>query len=92
MDSYFESLLLSISNSLKSASRSYGPKLFMSKYNKIIGGQNKDFSDFAEKKIEIKYNISPPEYYEYALKENNNIISSTGALIAYSGKKQEDHL
>jgi len=87
MDSYFESLLLSISNSLKSASRSYGPKLFTSKYNKIIGGENKDFSDFAEKKIEIKYNITPPEYYEYALKKSNNIISSTGALIAYSGKK-----
>ena len=31
--------------------------------------------------------MSVPEYYEHSLKEPGTMISSTGALISYSGKK-----
>ncbi len=87
MDCFFEKRILSVSNSLKSTSRSTGPKVFNKYLNKIIGGSNKNNSDFSDKVIEINYNLTIPEYYEHSLKNNTTKISSTGALISYSGKK-----
>ena len=85
-----EKKLLSISQSLKSSSRKFGPKLSNKKINKVIGGKNtgdKSESDFSEKVIEIIYNASIPEYYEEALSEPDTHIASNGALVTYSGKK-----
>lgn len=88
MDNILEKRLLSISNSLKSTSRSTGPRLFNKYTNKIIGGRsNCGDSDFADQVTEVCYNISVPEYYEEALNEKGTVITSTGALVAYSGKK-----
>tara|TARA_B100000767_G_scaffold116803_1_gene111470 strand:+ start:1121 stop:2812 length:1692 start_codon:yes stop_codon:yes gene_type:complete len=88
MENNIKKKLLSISHSLKSTSRNTGPKLSNQGTDEIIGGRtNKNDSDCSEKIIEIKYNITVPEYYEDSLKEKNTKISSTGALISYSGKK-----
>ena len=87
MDNFFEKRMLSISNSLKSTSRSTGPKVFNKYLNKIVGGSNKNDSDFADKVIDINYNLTIPEYYEHSIQNNNAKISSSGALISYSGKK-----
>ena len=85
-----EEKLFSISQSLKSSSRQFGPKVSNSKINKIVGGENVDndfTSDFSKKIIEVVFNAKAPEYYEEALHEKNTCISSNGALVAYSGKK-----
>lgn len=88
MDNILEKRLLSISHSLKSESRSTGPKLYNKSLGKVVGGRKKTGdSDFADRVGEICYNMTVPEYYEEALKEKGTIISSTGALVAYSGKK-----
>ena len=79
--------MISISQSLKSTSRSTGPKVYNKYLNKIIGGSNRNDSDFSEKVINIHYNLSVPEYYEHSLKDEDTKISSSGALISYSGKK-----
>jgi phosphoenolpyruvate carboxykinase (ATP) len=88
MDNILEKRLLSISQTLKSTSRTTGPRLFNKSLGKIVGGRSRrEDSDFADKVTEIYYNITPPEYYEEALKEKGTIISSGGALVAFSGKK-----
>ena len=81
-----EERILSISNSLCSSSRKSGPKLFNKVLNKTIGINNSN-SDFSEKVIEVYYNLKVPEYYEHSLKNKDTKISSSGALISYSGKK-----
>ena len=88
MDNILEKRLLSISQTLKSTSRSTGPQLFNKSLGKVVGGRkHSNESDFAEKVIEVFYNMTVPEYYEHALKEPGTKITSTGALISYSGKK-----
>ena len=87
MDNFVEKRMISISQSLKSTSRSTGPKVCNKYLNKIIGGSNRNDSDFSEKVINIHYNLSVPEYYEHSLKNKDAKISSSGALISYSGKK-----
>ena len=85
-----EKKLFSISQSLKSSSRHFGPKVSNKKSVKIVGGEDidNDFtSDFSKKVIEVVFNASVPEYYEEALHETNTRIASNGALVAYSGKK-----
>jgi phosphoenolpyruvate carboxykinase (ATP) len=87
MYSFLQERLLSISNSLKSTSRETGPKLSNKNIDNIIGGSKDNNSDFSEKVIEIFYNLTVPEYYEHSLNNENTRISSSGALISYSGKK-----
>ena len=87
MDNFVEKRMISISQSLKSTSRSTGPKVCNKYLNKIIGGSNRNDSDFSDKVINIHYNLSVPEYYEHSLKNVDTKISSSGALISYSGKK-----
>jgi phosphoenolpyruvate carboxykinase (ATP) len=88
MDNILEKRLLSISQTLKSTSRSTGPRLFNKTLGKVVGGRkHSNESDFAEKVIEVFYNMSVPEYYEHSLKEPGTMISASGALISYSGKK-----
>ena len=87
MDNFVEKRMISISLSLKSTSRSTGPRVCNKYLNKVIGGTNKNDSDFSEKVININYNLTIPEYYEHSLLDNNTKISSSGALISYSGKK-----
>tara|TARA_B100001121_G_scaffold291968_3_gene293199 strand:- start:652 stop:2346 length:1695 start_codon:yes stop_codon:yes gene_type:complete len=87
MDNFVEKRMISISQSLKSTSRSTGPKVCNKYLNKIIGGSNRNDSDFSEKVINIHYNLNVPEYYEHSLKDGDTKISSSGALISYSGKK-----
>ena len=85
-----EKKLFSISQSLKSSSRHFGPKVSNKKTANIVGGEDidNDFtSDFSKKIIEVVFNASAPEYYEEALHESNTRIASNGALVAYSGKK-----
>ena len=88
MDNILEKRLLSISQTLKSNSRPTGPRLYNKSLGKIVGGRSKcGDSDFADKVIEVCYNITTPEYYEESLNEKGTIISSSGALVSYSGKK-----
>ena len=87
MDNFVEKRMISISQSLKSTSRSTGPKVRNNYLNKIVGGNNRNDSDFSEKVINIHYNLSVPEYYEHSLLDKHTKISSSGALISYSGKK-----
>jgi len=82
-----EKRLESISLSLKSNSREFGPHIYNKKINKIIFSNNEIKSDFSKKVLEIFYNISVPEYYEHSLKEYNSKLSSNGTLISYSGIK-----
>ena len=85
-----EKKLFSISQSLKSSSRHFGPKVSNKKTDKIVGGEDIDnefTSDFSKKIIEVIFNASIPQYYEEALHEKNTRIASNGALVAYSGKK-----
>ncbi len=88
MNNIFEKRILSISNSLKSTSRETGPKLYNKTLDKVVGGSYKNNnSDFSEKIIEVFYNLTVPEYYEHSLSNNTTKISSSGALVSYSGKK-----
>tara|TARA_Y100000590_G_scaffold44185_1_gene47034 strand:+ start:261 stop:1955 length:1695 start_codon:yes stop_codon:yes gene_type:complete len=88
MDNILEKRLLSISNSLRSTSRSTGPRVFNKVLNKVVGGRKYHLeSDFATKIVEIFYNITVPEYYEHALQDKTTKISSNGALMTFSGKK-----
>ena len=87
MDNFVEKRMISISQSLKSTSRSTGPKVRNNYLNKIVGGNNRNDSDFSEKVINIHYNLTVPEYYEHSLLDKDTKISSSGALISYSGKK-----
>ena len=84
-----DNILFSISNSLKSNSRTTGPRLYNKKFDKTIIHNIKKLhnSDFATKILEVVYNISPAEYYEHALTEYNTKITDTGALVTYSGIK-----
>lgn len=83
-----EERLRSISNSLKSNSRLFGPKLTHKKVNCVVGGDKTINSDFSKNIIEIIYNSTPAEYYEYSLKEDGETyISDKGALVTYSGTK-----
>jgi len=88
MNNIFEKRILSISNSLKSTSRETGPKLYNKTLDKVVGGSYKNNnSDFSERIIEVFYNLTVPEYYEHSLSNNTTKISSSGALVSYSGKK-----
>ena len=85
-----EKRLLSISKSLKSSSRDFGPRLFNKTLGKVVGGdpQLKIYkSDFAKKVTEVVYNSSVGEYYEHTLEEHNTKITERGAIVAYSGVK-----
>ena len=76
MDNILEKRLLSISQTLKSTSRSTGPRLFSKSLGKIVGGRTRcGDSDFADRVTEVCYNITP-EYYEEALKEKGTVISA----------------
>ena len=57
MDNFIEKRMISISLSLKSTSRSTGPRVSNKYLNKIVGGSNRNDSDFSEKIIEIFYNL-----------------------------------
>ena len=89
MISITESTLYSISNSLKSNTRKFGPKLNNKYINKIIGGDvTNNNSDFSKNISEIIYNCTPAEYYEYSIKDDGNTyITNKGALVTYSGIK-----
>ena len=87
MDNFIEKRMISISLSLKSTSRNTGPRVSNKYLNKIVGGSNRNDSDFSEKIIEIFYNLTIPEYYEHSLIDSNTKITQSGALISYSGKK-----
>jgi phosphoenolpyruvate carboxykinase (ATP) len=86
-----EQQYLSISKSLKSNSRTFGPRLYCRRLDDIIGGNgdaDKIYnSDFAKKVVEVIYNCSPAEYYEHTMSEYNTKITKRGALVAYSGVK-----
>lgn len=83
-----EERLRSISNSLKSNSRLFGPRLKHKNIKNVVGGDKTINSDFSKNIIEIIYNSTPAEYYEYSLKEDGETyISDKGALVTYSGTK-----
>ena len=83
-----EEILNSISNSLKSNSRLFGPRLKHKNINCVVGGDKTINSDFSKNIIEIIYNSTPAEYYEYSLKDDGEtFISNKGALVTYSGNK-----
>ena len=81
----------SIRKSLKSNSRSDGPRVYCRRLDCIIGGSDDPEmiynSDFAKKVVEVIYNCSQGEYYEHTLKEYNTKITKEGALVTYSGVK-----
>ena len=80
--------LLSISNSLKSNTRKFGPRLTNKDVKEVVGGDKKINSDFSKNIIEVVYNSTPAEYYEYSIKEDGTTyISNKGALVTYSGTK-----
>ena len=82
MDNILEKRLLSISQTLKSTSRSTGPKLFNKALGKVVGGRkHSNESDFSEKVIEIFYNITVPEYYEHALNETGTTATDMVAIL-----------
>ena len=89
MENILEKRLLSISNSLKSTPRCTGPRVYNTILNKTIGGRKYNLeSDFSTQIVEIHYNLTVSEYYEHAIKNDSTTkISSSGALITYSGKK-----
>ena len=61
MDNILEKRLLSISQTLKSTSRTSVPRLFNKSLGKIVGGRTRrEDSDFADRVTEIYYNITPP--------------------------------
>ena len=41
--------------------------------------------------MSIFWNLTTSELYRDALKNNNNTLSSTGALVSYSGDYTGDH-
>ena len=57
MDNILEKRLLSISQSLKSNSRSTGPRLYNKYLGYVVGGNDNRDSDFADRIIDIFYNI-----------------------------------
>jgi len=59
--------LISVRNSLKSNIKSFGPKIYNAKICDIIGNNvhNNDSNDFTKRILEVVYNITPSEYYEY---------------------------
>ena len=61
--------LLSISNSLKSNTRKFGPRLTNKHVKEVVGGDKKINSDFSKNIIEVVYNSTPAEYYEYSIKD-----------------------
>jgi phosphoenolpyruvate carboxykinase (ATP) len=79
--------LNSISKCLASTKRSYGPKVISQYIKTPIGGLSISNSDFANSIINIKYNLTPAELYEYILNEDNGIIVNLGAIACYSGQK-----
>jgi len=81
------SYLNSISKSLSSSSRTTGPSLYEPKTDKSFISNDNPKSDFGKKKLNIYYNLLPAELYEHSMKEPNNIITSNGSLVAYSGIK-----
>ena len=79
--------LESISKTLASSNRKSGPQCKFFDDVNIVGGGNIIHSDFGKKIIEIVYNAEPSILYEFALKEGDTHITSTGALSVYSGIK-----
>ena len=79
--------LLSISKSLASSNRSTGPKCKFFNNSEIVGGTSDPESDFGKQIIDIVYNAAPSILYEFALKEKDTCITSSGALAVYSGIK-----
>jgi len=85
MKNYLES----ISKSLSSSNREFGPNLKSIVNNEIINYSpiiNID-SDFRKHIISVSYNECPGKLYKCALNENMTTISSNGALVVYSGVK-----
>jgi phosphoenolpyruvate carboxykinase (ATP) len=83
-------ILQSISKSLASSNRVNGPSINVKFFNKTYSynPHTNSSSDFANHIPTILYNLCPGELYKYALKEDNNtMIASTGAIVAYSGIK-----
>ena len=79
--------LISISNSLASSYRNSGPKLVTKDLKTPMGGKEYTDSDFGMKILNVSYNLTPSELYEYSLKENNTFIICNGALSTSSGAK-----
>lgn len=78
-------VLESISKSLASTSRNNGPNI---KIKDLYFKPNTNpKSDFGIKTINVNYNLSPAQLYEYALNEKNTFITSSGALTTQSGIK-----
>ena len=77
----------SISKSLASSNRVNGPSIKIN--NKILNfnPEISPSSDFGKHIPNVLYNLCPGELYKYALRDGNSIISSTGALVSYSGIK-----
>ena len=78
-------ILKSISNSLSSTNRTTGP--IVKNDTITYYPTSTATSDFAFKTINILHNLCPAKLYEHALKESNTIITSSGALAAFSGRK-----
>jgi len=86
MSEYFIKKLYSISRSLSSTSREFGPNLKY--YNKSIEiDHNNSISDFGNKKINIYYNQYAPKLYREELKNSDSKLTSTGAISVLSGAK-----
>jgi phosphoenolpyruvate carboxykinase (ATP) len=86
MSEYYKNKLFSISQSIASTSRKYGPNL--SYYNNDVSiNYNSSDSDFGNKKINIFYNPPAPKLYCEELNNPNSNLTSTGAISVLSGTK-----
>ena len=86
MSEYLKNKLFSISQSLASTSRKYGPNL--SYYNNDVSiNHNSSDSDFGNKKIKIFYNPPASKLYREELNNPNSNLTSTGAISVLSGAK-----
>ena len=79
--------LKSISSSLASSYRKTGPSLRFPRTNELYDNTGNQTSDCGLKILDVIYNPSPSELYEYALQERGTNITSEGALSARSGIK-----
>ena len=86
MSEYYKNKLFSISQSLASTSRKYGPNLSYHN-NDVSINYNSSDSDFGNKKINIFYNPPAPKLYREELNNPNSNLTSTGAISVLSGAK-----
>ena len=86
MSEYYKQRLYSISKSLASSSREYGPNLKFEDQDILINHNNSE-SDFGNKEINIFYNKPSPKLYREELKNPSSNLTSTGSIAVLSGAK-----